>query len=226
MPKHRRLSATAAFAAAVSLVATPVAALDLPRSGPTEVRVGYDADAESVAHGRRWGHRDRVDAGDIIAGVLILGGIAAVASAASRSREPVDPYPSRYPYPEDPRYRESQRGWESSGLEGAVDMCVAEVERERARVVSVDSASRGVGGWFVSGEVEGDALFTCRIDNDGRIQDVEIGSDRVSYSAQEADGAGYGDPYGDDFAADAVDAQYEDEVYLRARADLGAAPEG
>ena len=37
--------------------------------------------------GGGWGHhhRDRVDAGDVIAGILIIGGIAAIASAASKS---------------------------------------------------------------------------------------------------------------------------------------------
>ena len=38
--------------------------------------------------GGGWGHRghhDRVDAGDIFAGILIIGGIAAIASAASKA---------------------------------------------------------------------------------------------------------------------------------------------
>ena len=44
---------------------------------PAEAR-GYYGD-----YGR---HRDRIDAGDVIAGALIIGGIAAIASAASGNR--------------------------------------------------------------------------------------------------------------------------------------------
>lgn len=63
---------------------------------------------------RHWHHRDRgVDAGDVFAGLLIIGGIAAVASAASkanrdkRSREARDyRYPDdRYPDRRNPEYR-------------------------------------------------------------------------------------------------------------------------
>ena len=65
MTKFFRIGAGLASAAALSLAATPALARDWGWGG----------------HHR---HRDRVDAGDIIAGVLILGGIAAIASAASR----------------------------------------------------------------------------------------------------------------------------------------------
>ena len=65
----RRFSRSArllATAAAFSLVATPALARD-----------GW---------GGGWGrHNDRVDAGDIFTGILIIGGIAAIASAASKS---------------------------------------------------------------------------------------------------------------------------------------------
>ena len=60
-------------------------------------------------------HRDRgIDGGDVLAGVLIIGGIAAIASAASKDRRDRETrYPDRYPregdyrsYPnDDPDYR-------------------------------------------------------------------------------------------------------------------------
>jgi len=225
MRAMNRFSAAAALAACASLVATPAASVDLRQPGPVQARAAYDSAAESVAHGRRWRNRDDVGVGDILAGVLILGGIAAVASAATRDRDPVERYPSRYPYPEDSRYRETERGWESDGLDRAVDMCVAEIEADRARVASVESASRGSDGWFVSGEVEGGALFTCRIDNDGRIRDVEVGGGYDRYSAEDVGEPVYGGP-DDRMAPTASGDQYEEDVYLRARAGLASAPGG
>lgn len=56
----------------------------------------------SPAMARGWHHRDRgLDAGDVFTGLLILGGIAAVASAASRNARRSDAPPYRYP---DARY--------------------------------------------------------------------------------------------------------------------------
>ena len=55
-------------AAALSMVATPALA----------------------NHNWGWGgrhHRDRVDAGDVLTGILIIGGIAAIASAASSNNK-------------------------------------------------------------------------------------------------------------------------------------------
>jgi len=204
-----RISAIAALAACFSLSATPAAAVDLPHLGPTQVRAGYDVAAETVEHRRR--HRDNggIDAGDVIAGVLILGGIAAIAGAASGSREQPEPYPQ----PDAHGYREPTGGYESGGMDRAVDMCVAEVERDRERVVSVDSASRSGEGWFVSGEVDSGAPFTCRIDNDGRIGAVEVG-DAWSGESQASES------FDDLPSGPVVDNQYDDATYAHARAAI------
>ncbi len=204
-----RLSAALAFTACAAL-AVPAAALELPLDGPG----AYNAAAENVQH-RRWRRNRDVGAGDVLAGVLILGGIAAIASAANRSRDRVEDYPGRYPYPEDRRYRSGTPGsYQSRGMDRAVEMCVTEVERGRDRIVSVDSAARTGEGWFVSGELEDSAPFTCRIGNDGRISDIDVG-----------DGA-YDDGVPDArYDAASVDEQYEDDVYFRARADQREADE-
>ena len=205
-----RISATAALLACVSLCSTPAAALELPRRGPAQIHRAYDAAAETVEHRRsrygRYRHRDNgIDAGDVIAGVLILGGIAAIAGAASESGDRSEPSS----YPDDPRSRgPAPSGYQSGGMDRAVDMCVAELERGRDRVTSVDSAARSGEGWFVSGEVEDGAPFTCRIDNDGRIGDVEVGS---AWSDSEADAGG-------DLYAPPSDTQYDDATYAEARA--------
>ena len=81
----------AALIAALSLSASPASAADMaPAFGSSAVAASanWSPDAESTAYyGRyydpyRYRHRrNRVDAGDVITGVLILGGIAAVANA-------------------------------------------------------------------------------------------------------------------------------------------------
>ena len=64
--------------------------------------------------------RDRgIDAGDVIAGALIIGGIAAIASAASRDRD-------------DYRYRGYDRGYRDDPR-SAVEQCVYAAERGASR---------------------------------------------------------------------------------------------
>jgi len=211
-----RISAAAALVACFSLCASPAAAVELPRPVSVQARPAYDAAAETVEHRRRYRDRDNgIDAGDVIAGVLVLGGIAAIAGAASQSRD----RPEHYPYPADPRYRQPSGGYESGGLDRAVDMRVGEIQRGRDRVASVDSAARSGEGWFVSGELEGGAPFTCRIDNSGRIADLEIGD--AGYGG-ESDSDGYYAPS----SGPITDNQYDDATYAQARAGIGAPPEG
>ena len=191
--KTNKLAAATAVAAAFSLLATPAVAVDLPR--PITVKA-FDGDAlNAERHRRRWyRHHNHIDAGDVVAGVVILGAIAAIAGAAKRNRD--DRYPTEYPYPDrdydtdddgDVRYRspvENER-FESRGLDRAVDMCVAEVERNHPRVANVDSVSRSGEGWRVSGEVEQGAPFECTIGNDGRIDEVFVGGEGASYEPAE-----------------------------------------
>ena len=209
--KSHKLAAAITVAAAFSMLETPVSAAELPR--PAAVKV-YDGEAGNVNRDRRWRrHRDRVDAGDVIAGVLILGTIAAIAGAAKDRRERGDRYPTRYPYPDGPYrggvdYRSpSDDGRYQGGMNRAVDMCVAEVERGGERVGSVDAATRNAEGWQVSGALEGGSAYSCNIDNSGRISGVG------------GSGSAYGEPSGD--------GQWEDDTYTRAREDQGYSyPEG
>lgn len=206
MALTNRFAAASALAAAFSLAATPVAAAGLPRAAPQDLGspyavTPYDADAEN-AQRHRWGRyrgRDRVDVGDVLAGVLIIGGIAAIASAASKNRDERNRYPETYP-DERQRYRQGDWRADGSGLERAVDMCVDEIERGPERVEVVDNASRTGEGWMVSGALDTGAGFNCRIDNNGRIRDVDLGGSRADYA-----------PYGED-------RQWSDDYYARARA--------
>jgi hypothetical protein len=217
-----KLSTATVIAALLSMTATPVAAMDLPKAGPTTVHA-YDADAVNVNRSRRHHYRDRVDAGDIIAGVLILGGIAAIASAANKPREPQVRYPDRYPerYPDSgPRYAQTGRAG-GQGMERAVDICVDAVERQQGRVASVDGANRTGEGWQVSGDLARGEGYSCWIGNDGQVNGVEVyGADRGYQRDDGYEGGSYdGSAY-----QPADDRQWDDESYARARAAVGSPP--
>ncbi len=159
MAHWNRFAAASALAAAFSLAATPAMAR------------GYHH------HWHRW-HRDRVDAGDVIAGAIILGGIAAIASAASK-RDREDRVSEPPPAPDDRQGYADGGADRDVGLDRAADMCADAVERRSVSVASVDSVTRDRAGWAVSGALETGADFSCRIGNDGQIQDVELGGPRA-----------------------------------------------
>ena len=101
--------------------------------------ISFAAPAEAQWRGR---DRDRgIDAGDIITGVAILGGIAAVASALDRDG-------SRYGY----GYRDRYRG----GYNYAVQACANEAQRMgRGRVQITDVDRTGNDRYRVRGLVQG-----------------------------------------------------------------------
>ena len=168
MGKISRSAAVLASAAAFSMTASPVMARDWGWGG--------------------WGHhrhRDRVDAGDVLAGILIIGGIAAVASAASKANKNKQ-RERDYRYPDDnyPQQRERDGGnyadddrpvWnESGGINEAIDRCREEVSRGSTKIDEVDAVNREGDGWRVQGRTSGGGNFSCTIDGDGRIRNVNI----------------------------------------------------
>jgi hypothetical protein len=186
-----RLGTALALAASLSMAASPALARDRWHNGR---------------------HHDRgIDAGDVLAGVLIIGGIAAIASAASKPKEPKVVY--REPYPDTrPEYRPeyaprpvASPSYVGGGIDTAVDMCVDQVERGDERVASVDNATRTNDGWRIAGQLGAGGGFSCWIDNDGRIRNVDLGGDYY--------GASYDEP---------SRGQLDDETYAEARARLRA----
>ena len=174
--KFKRSAAVLALAASASMVATP---------------------AMARGWGGGWGgharHHDRIDGGDVLAGTLIVGGLAAIASAASKAarqqgdyRQPQPRYREEAPrYREEaPRYREEvprygeaddRPEWrDGTGIDGAVNRCIDELNRGRNRVGEVESVNRDGGGWRVAGTTTGDSSFSCVIDRDGRIRSVSV----------------------------------------------------
>jgi len=218
-----RFGASAGLLAALSMVSMPASAAEMPLgmivAAPgsavfadfNSTSIDSESDiAEWRGRGRGWRggwrrHR-RVDAGDVIAGVLILGGIAAIADAASDSRRR-DREGERRRY-ERRDYRPQRRDNGTRGLDRAVDQCVGEIQRD-VRVDRVDSVDRTANGWIVTGSLFNGSGFTCAIGNNGRIDAIEYGdfkgagNDRGGYSA---------------------DGQFDDDTYYAARQSSRGVP--
>jgi len=97
-------------------------------------------------------HKDGIDGKDILVGALVLGGIAAVAAAASSDK---DRYDRRY----DDRYRGDRSRYGVSQRE-AVNMCVRAAERTaqryggtRAEVYDIRDVDRERNGYEVKGRI-------------------------------------------------------------------------
>ena len=220
MTKRSKVASLAAFIAALSL-GVPASAAELPspmQASPLAGQVAWSPDAETSAYyGRyydpyRYRHRrNRVDAGDVITGVLILGGIAAVANAVKNSNRD-ERYRDRDWRDRDYRDRrgEPYRDSNATGLDRAASLCVAAIERD-ARVETVDSYDRNAAGWTVTGRLFDGQGFTCAIGQDGRIDALDYGSGAASY------GTSY-----DGRAFSGVDNQLPPDRYRAARADIEA----
>lgn len=108
----------------------------------------------AVADKGRHRGRDGIDAGDVIAGALIIGGIAAIAAAASRDGRDYDRRYDRGPYDHD-GYGYYNNGY---GSRLAVEQCVRAAERDasrfgRVRITDVTSISRIRSGYEVRGRL-------------------------------------------------------------------------
>lgn len=161
--RYRRIASAAALAASLPLAATPAMAR------------GW-----SGGWGGHYRHSDRIDAGDVLAGILIIGGIAAVASAASKAaKQRSESRDYRDPRPRDdaPRYGadDDRPEWrEGAGIDNAVNRCIDEVNRGRTRVGEVESVNREASGWRIAGTTTANGAFSCTVDGDGRIRNVNV----------------------------------------------------
>ena len=102
---------------------------------------------------------DGIDAGDVIAGALIIGGIAAIASAASKDRRDGYYYDRDY---RDGRYYDRYDRYDRRGgsARAAVERCVHAAERDarragfrRADVTDIRDVDRRHGGFRVKGRI-------------------------------------------------------------------------
>lgn len=133
---------------------------------------------------RGWRGRNRgIDGGDILAGALIIGGIAAVASAATNSANARRGPNDRYSYNDDVRSASSQCGAAAAAQSGL-----------GSRIERIDNVVREGNGWRVEGLVgsrnAGVDSFTCGI-SFGRIDYVRFNRANGAWGA---DGQNYGGP--------------------------------
>ena len=215
MTKRSRAASLAAFIAALSL-GVPAGAAELPvpvQASPIAGKAAWSPDTETSAYyGRyydpyRYRHRrSRVDAGDVITGVLILGGIAAVANAVKNSNRDERYRDRDWRDRRDAPYREG----DTTGLDRAASLCVAAIERD-ARVEAVDGIDRSAAGWTVVGRLFDGQGFTCLIGQDGRIDSIDYGTGAAPY------GTSY-----DGRVFPGEDDQLPDDRYRAARAGIEA----
>lgn len=206
MVRHiRHLPLFAILAAgAAALAVSPAAAADGPRldavSHAPFSASAYDMRADQAqwgcwgcwgggwggGWGRGWRRRGP-SAGEVLAGVAIIGGIAAIASAANNNRRNRDVVVIERDRPQDwnrnprnPQWRENDRRSNprasgAGGLDGAVSQCLAAIERD-VRVDEVEVVQRTAEGWRVGGRLFNGSGFDCRIGNDGRIEAIDYGA--------------------------------------------------
>ena len=149
---------------------TPAMAQGFPGGYPGG---GYRNGGYGWNDGYRRHHRDRgVSAGDVIAGVAIIGVIAAIASAASKSKN-----------------RDRGNDGNINTEDQAADACASRVEQyygNNARVRSVDDVQRTRDGYSVRGTVDlndrndrNTQRFTCAV-RYGQVEDVRV-DDGLAY---------------------------------------------
>jgi hypothetical protein len=110
----------------------------------------------SPAMARDHHRNDGIGAGEVIAGALIIGGIAAIASSASNDRD-------RYGYDNDYSrygYRDRDDYYRRGNPRQAVEMCVRTAEREarrssygQAAVTDIRDIDRTSGGYNIKGRI-------------------------------------------------------------------------
>lgn len=149
-----------------------------------------------------WGHHHHrgggIDGGDVLAGLLIVGGIAAIATAVSNDRDDrrAEPEPRSYPggpdygaegdAVDDGRYadpRDESDGYgrqvpggyrAQGGFDSAVDACSAELERGDRRIDSVDKVGRMGERFNVEGRLSDGRGYACSVDAQGQIRSVAV----------------------------------------------------
>ena len=254
MARTSPLAGAIGLAAALSLTA-PAQAATLPKTAKVDTSLVFwddwqpviDAEQSETANWHRcgrygcyrrgwYGHR-HVNTGGVLAGAVIIGGIAAlVASASNKNSRRYDrdvvviERDVRDDRDDEDRRNNPRSSSIGSGIDNAVSQCLDVIERD-VRVDSVNSAMRVSTGWIVSGSIFDGSGFSCEIGNNGRISDITYG--RVSRSGDVGAGVQYAGQWSDDRYADArasleeqrEGVEQQDEVQRFAQADTDAEPQ-
>ena len=173
MTRMKTLSSATGMIAALSMAITPAYAAELPEMAPhssAPVSHNWEQGDETAERHRRYRYRRHrgIDAGDVLTGVLIIGGIAAIASAASDR--------SDRRRAERTRYRESNpRASVDRSIDRAINGCLSRIERD-VRVEAVNTVNRTADGWDVAGTLYNGEGFSCRMDDRGRVDGISYGA--------------------------------------------------
>lgn len=184
-----RSAACAALAGCALLAAEPaLAAVETARApqitaaaAPT---AGYGDDwgddrGRGWGRGRGWRRDDGISAGDVLAGVLVIGAIAAIASAASKADKAGDRADDSADYNDAPPPPGDTAGsvsdWsKGQALDRAVDACANAIDQGEAKVDTVDQADGYGDGFRVSGKTAAGKPWACETDRAGKIRDLSV----------------------------------------------------
>ena len=174
-------------------VATPIAPGSLGWNADSEKAEGWRGYRDHRGYRGHRRHRDRIDGGDILAGILVIGGIAAIASAASKNDRDRRADDRNYRY-NNPRYddrradprTESRYDRGVGDIDSAINACTDAAERKAgrdARVSAIESVVRDGDGWRVEGLLSNsdERTFLCGA-RDGRVDFVQIGNDDLAFA--------------------------------------------
>ena len=220
-------AAAAPLPSGAALAAAPLGTFDFSRYDPVSATTEWRRCRWGCGWGghRRGWRRNRVDAGDVLIGAAIIGGIAAIVSSNNRRERERDVVivdrqvrnpdwrddDRRYDDRRDDRRANAPRGTGASGLDNAVNQCLDRIERD-VRVDTVENVDRTGAGWLVSGTLFNGSSFQCRIGNGGQIDAIDYGDGfrDIGYSSAPS---GNADPR--------ADGQWDDQGYANARASVG-----
>jgi len=215
MANYRIASRAAAALAAATMVVSPAMAtrtvpITVPLSAKPAASSTWTPSDDIFANHRR--NRGGSTVGNVLTGLLVIGGIAAVAKAIDKDQEKRrrDRTQGRdYPYDEPYDYRDSERDrrdgsfgrGESREADRAVDACAAEAART-GRVDEILDVARMGDEWRVRGDFDDGRAFSCSVGRDGRAY---VGLDsQASWNTRDSDGDPVARPYDprDDESAD------------------------
>jgi hypothetical protein len=147
-------------------------------SGSITPAFAHDYDRGWGRGHHRWHDHDHVDAGDVIAGVAVIGILAAILSSSGKKKHDT-----------------ARRDGDINSEDAAVDACAQATEAQagaKASVRDITQVDRNAEGWDVEGIVEQRTewrddsdterrRFTCSV-RYGAVQNVTIDTDTVAFN--------------------------------------------
>lgn len=187
MKNLKHISLGSAIFALVAVPVAPVTAADINVVSTHDFSSVDDKTpiwTEDNADRRRRRHRrGRVRAGDIFTGIAILGGIAIIADAASKSNKRTrnDYPPQNVPqqnFPQQNFPQNNQGGFGGNDISSAVNICsnaAVQSAGNQYQVNQIRSVTRDGQGWRVEGNLIGpdSAGFSCGVAN-GNVQFIQL----------------------------------------------------